>query len=191
MAVAPQVKSSRPLLWTGVAAAAIAAAILLVLIFGLHRDPRVIPSPLVGGQAPEFSLPLFDGGTLATPVLRGRVVVINFWASWCFPACYEEAPHLQRIWDRYRDRGVVVVGVNIQDQDRPAREFLARFGQTFPNGMDPTGKISIDYGVYGVPETFFVDRKGRIVSKYAGAVTEETLASEIEPLLADADGASP
>jgi len=191
MAVAPRVKSSRPLLWTGVAAAAIAAAILLVLIFGLHRDPRVIPSPLVGGQAPEFSLPLFDGGTLATSALRGRVVVINFWASWCFPACYEEAPHLQRIWDRYRDRGVVVVGVNIQDQDRPAREFLARFGQTFPNGMDPTGKISIDYGVYGVPETFFVDRKGRIVSKYAGAVTEETLASEIEPLLADADGASP
>ncbi len=191
MAVAPQVKSSRPLLWTGVAAAAIAAAILLVLIFGLHRDPRVIPSPLVGGQAPEFSLPLFDGGTLATPVLRGRVVVINFWASWCFPACYEEAPHLQRIWDRYRDRGVVVVGVNIQDQDRPARDFIARFEQTFPNGVDRLGKISIDYGVYGVPETFLIDRKGRIVHKYAGAVTEETLASEIEPLLADADGASP
>ena len=191
MAVAPQVKSSRPLLWTGVAAAAIAAAILLVLIFGLHRDPRVIPSPLVGGQAPEFSLPLFDGGTLATPVLRGRVVVINFWASWCFPACYEEAPHLQRIWDRYRDRGLTVVGVNIQDQDRPARDFIARFEQTFPNGVDRLGKISIDYGVYGVPETFLIDRKGRIVHKYAGAVTEETLASEIEPLLADADGASP
>jgi len=191
MAVAPQVKSSRPLLWTGVAAAAIAAAILLVLIFGLHRDPRVIPSPLVGGQAPEFSLPLFDGGTLATPVLRGRVVVINFWASWCFPACYEEAPHLQRIWDRYRDRGLTVVGVNIQDQDRPARDFIARFEQTFPDGVDRLGKISIDYGVYGVPETFLIDRKGRIVHKYAGAVTEETLASEIEPLLADADGASP
>ena len=191
MAVAPQVKSSRPLLWTGVAAAAIAAAILLVLIFGLHRDPRVIPSPLVGGQAPEFSLPLFDGGTLATPVLRGRVVVINFWASWCFPACYEEAPHLQRIWDLYRDRGLTVVGVNIQDQDRPARDFIARFEQTFPNGVDRLGKISIDYGVYGVPETFLIDRKGRIVHKYAGAVTEETLASEIEPLLADADGASP
>jgi len=191
MAVAPQVKSSRPLLWTGVAAAAIAAAILLVLIFGLHRDPRVIPSPLVGGQAPEFSLPLFDGGTLATPVLRGRVVVINFWASWCFPACYEEAPHLQRIWDLYRDRGLTVVGVNIQDQDRPARDFIARFEQTFPNGVDRLGKISIDYGVYGVPETFLIDRKGRIVHKYVGAVTEETLASEIEPLLADADGASP
>jgi len=191
MAVAPQVKSSRPLLWTGVAAAAIAAAILLVLIFGLHRDPRVIPSPLVGGQAPEFSLPLFDGGALHTTALRGKVVVVNFWASWCFPACYEEAPHLQRIWDRYRDRGVVVVGVNIQDQDRPARDFVARFEQTFPNGVDRLGKISIDYGVYGVPETFLIDRKGRIVHKYAGAVTEETLASEIEPLLADADGASP
>jgi len=189
MAVAPPVKSSRPLAWTGVAAAAIAAAILLVLVVGLQRDPRAIPSPLVGRQAPGFILPLFDGGTLDTGALRGKVVVVNFWASWCFPACYEEAPHLQRIWERYRGRGVTVVGVNIQDQDKPAREFLDRFRQTFPNGTDPSGKISIDYGVYGVPETFVVDRAGRIVAKHTGAVTEDQLASKIEALLRGGAGA--
>lgn len=189
MAVTPEVKPARTRPWAWIAAVAVAVPLLLTLIFGLQRDPRAIPSPLVNREAPDFLLPLFDGGTLGTAALRGKVVVVNFWASWCFPACYEEAPHLQRIWEQYRDRGVIVVGVNIQDQDTPAREFLARFGQTFPNGMDSTGKISIDYGVYGVPETFVIDRKGRIAYKYAGAVTEEMLASQIEALLRGGAGA--
>ncbi len=189
MAVAPEVKSSRPLLWAWIAGAAIATAVLLVLIFGLQRDPRTIPSPLVGRPAAAFILPLFDGGTLNMTALRGNVVVVNFWASWCAPACYEEAPHLQRTWERYRDRGVTVVGVNIQDQDGPAREFIVRFAQTFPNGVDRSGKISIDYGVYGVPETFVIDQQGRIVSKHTGAVTEDLLASKIEALLQGGTGA--
>lgn len=191
MAVAREVTSSRLRKWSGAGGAAGAAVLLLVLVVGLQRDPRAIPSPLVGRQAPDFILPLFDGGTLATSALRGKVMVVNFWASWCIPACYDEAPHLQRTWDRYRDRGVIVVGVNIQDQDIPARDFIARFMQTFPNGSDRLGKISIEYGVYGVPETFLMDRKGRIVAKHAGAVTEGVLAPEIEPLLAGADGGSP
>lgn len=174
---------SRLPVWKGVVAATGAAVILLLLIFGLRRDPRALSSPLVGRPAPAFMLSLFDGGTLETTSLRSKVVVVNFWASWCFPACYEEAPHLQRIWDRYRDRGVIVVGVNIQDQDEPASDFIARFAQTFPNGVDASGKISIDYGVYGVPETFVIDRGGRIVAKYTGAITEEMLASRIEALL--------
>lgn len=183
MAVSPEVRQSRGLPWVWIMAAAGAVALLLVLIVGLQRDPTAIPSPLIGRSAPEFTLPLFDGSTLRSADLRGRVVVVNFWASWCFPACYDEAPHLQRVWERYRAGGVVVVGVNVQDQDGPARAFIQRFAQTFPNGMDRTGKISIDYGVYGVPETFVIDRTGRIVAKHAGAVTEEWLASEITPLL--------
>lgn len=95
---------------------------------------------------------------------------MNFWASWCYPACYEEAPRLQRMWERYRERGVVVIGANIQDRESAAREFIRKFGQTFPNGMDLTGKISIDFGVYGVPETFVVDQNGIIVAKFVGAV---------------------
>src|SRR5713226_8564531 len=135
---------------------AIAIGVIGVLAFSLTRDPRAIPSPLIGRPTPDFSFELFDGGTLDTRALRGKVLVVNFWASWCYPACYEEAPRLQRMWERYRERGVVVIGVDIQDQESAAREFIRKFSQTFPNGMDVTGKISIDYGVYGVPETFVV-----------------------------------
>lgn len=188
MAVTPDVKPARPAPWTWIAAAAVVIPLLLVLALGLRRDPRAIPSPLIGRPAPEFTLPLFGGGTLRATDLRGKVVVVNFWASWCVPACTDEAPHLQRIWERYGSRGVVVVGVNIQDREAPARAFIQRFAQTFPNGMDHSGAISIDYGVYGVPETFVIDRQGRIVDKHAGAVTEEMLASKIAPLLGDAGG---
>jgi len=187
MAASRAVRPGRPAPWAWLAAAVV-VPLLLVLYMGLRWDPRAIPSPLIGRPAPEFALPLFDGGTLRTGDLRGKVIVVNFWASWCVPACTDEAPHLQRTWERYRDRGVVVVGVNIQDREGPARAFIRRFGQTFPNGMDHSGAISIDYGVYGVPETFVIDRRGRIVYKHAGAVTEELLASSIEPLLTEADG---
>ncbi len=187
MAVTPEVKPARPVPWTWIAAAAVVIPLLVVLAAGLRTDPRAIPSPLIGRPAPEFALPLFGGGTLRTIDLRGKVLVVNFWASWCVPACTDEAPHLQRTWEHYGSRGVVVVGVNIQDREAPARAFIQRFAQTFPNGMDRSGAISIDYGVYGVPETFVIDRQGRIAYKHAGAVTEEILASKIDPLLEDAD----
>lgn len=168
-------------------AAAIALAIALpvtgLLAFGFTRNPRILPSPLVGRPAPVFTLPLFDGGRLESRELAGKVLVVNFWASWCYPACYDEAPGLGRIWDRYRERGVVVLGVNIQDRPEPAREFLRHFGHTFPNGSDETGRLSIDFGVYGVPETFVLDSSGIIVAKYAGAVPESWLTAQIERLL--------
>ena len=154
-----------------------------VLIYGLTRDPRAIPSPLIGRPAATFVLRLFDGGVLDTKALRGRVLVVNFWASWCYPACYEEAPRLQRVWERYRDCGVIVIGVNIQDREAAARGFIRQFGQTFPNGMDRTGEMSIDFGVYGVPETFVVDQNGLIRAKHVGAVPEEWLIDQIHRLL--------
>jgi len=163
---------------------AIAIAMIGVLAFGLTRDPRAIPSPLIGRPMPNFSFELFAGGTLDTRALHGKVIIVNFWASWCYPACYEEAPRLQRMWERYRERGVVVIGANVQDRESPAREFIRKFGQTFPNGMDLTGKISIDFGVYGVPETFVVDRNGIIVAKFVGAVPEEWMMEHVERLLA-------
>src|SRR5262249_47611423 len=118
--------------------------------------------------------------------LRGRVVVINFWASWCYPACYEEAPALARAWAAYKDRGVVIVGINIQDKEEPARKFLAQFNHTFPNAPDPAGRVSLDYGVYGVPETFFIDRAGRVRFKQVGAVTDALFEQRVETLLAEA-----
>jgi cytochrome c biogenesis protein CcmG/thiol:disulfide interchange protein DsbE len=113
------------------------------------------------------------------------VVVVNFWASWCIPACYDEAPSLERAWRAYRDRGVVLIGVNIQDKEEPARRFLTQFGHTFPNAPDPSGRVSVDYGVYGVPETFFIDRKGQVRFKQVGAVTDEILKRHVETLLAE------
>lgn len=164
-------------------ALAITLPVAGLLAFGFTRNPRALPSPLIGRPAPSFTLPQFAGGVLDTATLRGRVLALNFWASWCYPACYEEAPRLQRVWQRFKDQGVVVIGVNIQDQERPAREFIRQFGQTFPNGMDRTGRISIDFGVYGVPETFIIDQEGRIVAKHVGAVPEAWMVEHIQRLL--------
>jgi len=162
-----------------------ALPVLLLLGYGFRTDPREIPSPLLGKPAAPFTLKTFDGDQVSLEALRGRVVVVNFWASWCFPACYEEAPALARAWEAYKDRGVTMIGVNIQDKEEPARKFLARFGHTFPNAPDPVGRVSVDYGVYGVPETFFIDRAGRVRGKKVGAVTDELFRREVEPLLSE------
>jgi cytochrome c biogenesis protein CcmG/thiol:disulfide interchange protein DsbE len=159
--------------------------VLVLLAYGFRTDPRALPSTLLGKPASPFALTTFDGQPISLDPLRGRVVVVNFWASWCIPACYDEAPSLERAWQAYRDRGVVLIGVNIQDKEEPARRFLARFGHTFPNAPDPAGRVAVDYGVYGVPETFFVDRKGRIRFKHVGAVTDDLLKQHLDKLLAE------
>lgn len=157
--------------------------ILGLLAYGFRTDPRSIPSPLVGRPAPAFALDLFDGGRLDLADLRGKVVVVNFWASWCYPACWNEAPRLEAVWQRYKDRGVVIVGIVYQDTEERAGEFIRRFGKTYPNGLDPRSRIAIEYGVYGVPETFFIDREGRITHKQIGEIQMETLVARIEELL--------
>ncbi|HEY7651415.1 MAG TPA: TlpA disulfide reductase family protein [Methylomirabilota bacterium] len=171
---------SRVLRW----AIPLAVVPLLVLLgYGFRTDPREIPSPLLGKPASPFALTTFDGKPISLDSLRGQVVVVNFWASWCIPACYDEAPSLERAWQAYRDRGVVLVGVNIQDKEEPARRFLTQFGHTFPNAPDPSGRVSVDYGVYGVPETFFIDREGQVRFKKVGSVTDEIMKEHVEKLL--------
>ncbi len=165
-----------------------AIPVLALLAYGFRVNPRDIPSPLVGRPAAAFKLTSFTGQPVSLEALRGQVVVLNFWASWCYPACYEEAPVLERGWRDWRDRGVVVVGIDIQDTEDKGRKFIADFGLTFLNAPDTTGKVSIDYGVYGVPETFFIDRRGRIRSKHVGAVTPEIFRATVEPLLAEPPG---
>jgi cytochrome c biogenesis protein CcmG/thiol:disulfide interchange protein DsbE len=159
--------------------------VLVLLAYGFRLNPRDVPSPLVGRPAPAFTLRAFDESTVTLETFRGKVVFLNFWASWCYPACYEEAPVLERGWRTYRDRGAVVVGVDLQDKLAAARKFIADFSLTFPNAQDVTGKVSVDYGVYGVPETFFVDRRGNIRYKHVGAVTEEVFRTHVERLLAE------
>lgn len=157
--------------------------LIALLAYGFRVDPKVIPSPLVKKPAPAFQLSIYDGEPMSLEGLRGKPVVLNFWASWCFPACYEEAPLLESTWREYKQKGVVFLGVDIQDKESNAREFLRRFNYTFPNGPDPGSKISIDYGVYGVPETFFIDRRGQIAYKHVGALTPELIRAQLDALL--------
>ena len=160
-----------------------ALPLLGLLAYGFTTDPRAIPSPLVQKKASPFNLQVYGGDPMTLEGLQGKVVLLNFWASWCYPACYEEAPALERAWQRYKDKGLVVVGVDIQDTPQAAQQFMDRFRLSFPNGPDPGGKISIDYGVYGVPESFVIDKRGTIAYKFVGGVTDETVAQQVEPLL--------
>jgi len=157
-------------------------AVLGLLAYGFRTDPREIPTPLLGRAAAPFSLPLFDGGQLSLADQRGKVVIVDFWASWCVP-CREEAPLLEATWRAYRDRGVVLVGVNFQDREEAARSFIREFGLTFPNGHDVGSRIAVDYGVYGIPELFFVTREGRIASKHIGLIGRSALEARIEEAL--------
>lgn len=171
---------------------AIVAALGGLFAYGLLRgEPdRDIPSALIGKPAPAFELPLYEayrgefGETLSLDELRGRPLVVNFWASWCLP-CYQEAPVLQAYWQEYQDADVVFVGIQTQDRDRlnEGRAFLSQFGLSFPNGIDNDSSISVDWGLYGVPETFFVDRDGRVIHKHAGPVTAELMDAKLRELL--------
>jgi cytochrome c biogenesis protein CcmG, thiol:disulfide interchange protein DsbE len=162
-----------------------AVPVLALLAYGFRLNPRDVKSPLLGRPAAPFTLTSFAGEPMELAALRGKVVVLNFWASWCYPACYEEAPVLERGWQTYRDQGVVVLGVDIQDKDEAGRKFIRDFGLSFPNAPDRTGKVSVDYGVYGVPETFFIDRQGAIRVKHVSAVTERVFRETVEALLAE------
>jgi cytochrome c biogenesis protein CcmG/thiol:disulfide interchange protein DsbE len=157
--------------------------LLLLLAYALRKDPKLIPSPLIGRMAPDFTITLFDGKTLRLSALRGKVVVLNFWSSWCYPACYNEAPLWEQAWQTYQKQGLVLIGIAFQDQEDKAREFVKRFNKTFPIGLDPGSKIAIEYGVYGVPETFFIDREGRIAYKNIGEINAATIRREIEKQL--------
>ena len=127
----------------------------------------------VGSQAPDFTLERLDEeGELRLSSLRGRAVVLNFWASWCIP-CKDEAPVLERLWRERRSRGLVVVGLDARDFRRDARAFAERFDLTFPLVYDGPGETTDPYGVTGFPETFVIDREGRIVEVFVGSVDGE------------------
>lgn len=172
------------MLWKKLAVVLGAVGVVALLAYGLTRNPRDFPSPLVDRKAPEFSLTLFDGRKITLEELKGKPVVVNFWASWCIP-CREEAPWLEAAWRKYKKRGVVFLGINIQDRKANARAFIKEFGITYLNGVDPRGKISIDYGVYGVPETFFLDRQGKIAYKHLGVTSPSLLEEKIAEILSE------
>ena len=155
----------------------------LLLASGLGRDPRALPSELIGQPAPAFSLPRIDAdGTIDLGDLSGQVVVVNFWASWCLP-CREEHGALAAAWGRYRERGVVVLGVSFEDTEEAALAFRDELGGDWPLASDPNSRTAIAYGVFGVPETFVIAPDGTVAAKSTGAVTYEWLTDEIEAAL--------
>jgi cytochrome c biogenesis protein CcmG/thiol:disulfide interchange protein DsbE len=153
---------------------------------GLKLNPREVPSPLVGKAAPAFSLP-----TLADPAvqvaaeqMKGRVWVLNVWASWCVP-CLAEHPYVTQL---ARTPGVKVVGLNYKDKPADAQAWLQKHGDPYSTIVaDRDGRVGIDYGVYGVPETFIIDRAGVIRHKQIGPITPEVLRDKLLPLLKELD----
>lgn len=173
-----------------VALGVVVAAIAVGAVFGsrLGQDPALVDSPLIGQPAPDATLPNLEGsGSVRLADLRGQVVVVNFWASWCVP-CREEHPALVSAANNYRSQGVVFVGVNYQDQQVSATGFLDELGRADPAAYhhvtDPGSRLAVDFGVFGVPETFFVDREGTVVGKITGPSTYRLLTSALDDVIA-------
>ncbi len=167
----------------------VAFGLLALLAFGWIQ--RQAP-PLEAGAAPQFELKTFDGQTLRLAELKGKPVVLNFWASWCVP-CRDEAPALQAMWEKYKDQGLMVIGVDYVDTEPEAKKFMQEFGITYPTGADVGTIISSKYKITGVPETYFITREGKLLSgkdtngrplgNYIGAISASTLQLRIEQLL--------
>ena len=172
--------------WPLLTAVLVAVVLLTALLAaGLSRDPAVLRSVLIGRQAPDLSLPMLEGpGVVRLSDLRGQVVVINFWASWC-KECRIEHPNLLAAWERYRDQGVVLIGVDFNDRRSAALAFQRELGGDWPIVADPGGRTALAYGVYGVPETLFIDRGGVIRYKHVGPIGYELLTDQIQRFLAE------
>lgn len=165
--------------WTIVAFVALVA----VLGIGLTLNPREVPSPLVGKAAPDFTLPLLHepGKMFSAKEMAGRVWLLNVWASWC-PPCLEEHPVITEL---AKSGAAPIVGLNYKDARGDALAWLKRNGDPFLVSVhDPAGRIGLDYGVYGVPETYVIDKRGVIRHKHIGPLTPDAAAKKIRPLLA-------
>ena len=156
--------------------------LVLFLGAGLHLDPKEVPSPLIGKPAPEFSLESLDSPnlTIANADMRGKVWMLNVWASWC-TACREEHPALVEFG---RKNAVPMYGLNYKDERAAGLRWLANFGNPYTHSLyDRDGRVGIDWGVYGVPETFIIDQNGVVRFKHIGALTPEVIRTRIEPLV--------
>ena len=181
-----------------IAAAAVVLGLPAVALlgFGLTRDPREIPSPLPGRPAPAFALPVFAPGTppvgtapsvgdsIRLASLRGDIVVVNFWASWCL-ACRGEHASLAAVGAQYAGTDVHFMGVLYNDSPENGVRWIQQLGgQPYPSLQDEGARTAIDYGVYGVPETYLIDRTGHVAYKQTGPVTDSVLIAKIEALRA-------
>ena len=176
----------------------VALPVIGLLAYGLTQDPRDIPSPLPGKAAPTFSLPVFSAGqpplaravgdTIRLEGMKGQVLVLNFWASWCL-ACRDEHQALSEVAQQYAGSRAHFVGVLYNDIPRNGLAWIEQMGgQSYPSVEDPRARTAIEYGLYGVPETFFVGPDGRIAYKHVGPVSASLLRQKVDSLLALSGG---
>lgn len=162
--------------WAGLIVPVLALLGLLAAGTARHQQAQEVGAALARGETPPVPaviLPAFEGPPVSMAALRGHPVILNFWASWCVP-CREEAPLLERMWKAYHAEGLIVLGVNTQDLDSPARAFVKQYGITFPTARDPDGTVARLFGATGVPETFFIGGDGRIRGKFPGEQIDPT-----------------
>lgn len=155
----------------------------LLALVGWHLA-KAQSGQVTSGLAPDFTLASFNGDTIKLSDLRGQVVIINFWASWC-PPCREEAAYLEQTWQKYKDRGVFFIGIDYADTDKEALAYIDEFDITYFNGPDMGTRISQAYNMQGVPETFYVDKNGELRGIHVGPLYYPTLDEKIEQLLAE------
>jgi cytochrome c biogenesis protein CcmG/thiol:disulfide interchange protein DsbE len=163
-----------------IAAGAIALIVLGLLAYAMLAQPASPPE--VGSPVPDFQLTSLDGRSMDLGTQRGKVIVVNVFASWCTP-CRQEAADLEQTWHEYQDRGVQFFGIAYQDATSKAKAFLDEFGVTYPSAVETGNRTARAYGVTGVPETFVIDQQGRLVRHYLGPITEAQLSQELDNLL--------
>lgn len=155
--------------------------ILFLFYFGLTRDPRTLPSTLIGKPAPGFRLERLEGGGISLASARGKPIVLNFWSTWC-GSCLAEHQLIRQAETLYEKNGILFYSILYADTPKNAEGFIAQFGKAAPILLDPDLHTAIDYGVSGVPETFFIDRQGIIRYKFAGTLSPEILYEQLNAL---------
>jgi len=160
--------------------------LVVTLALAFRRDPHDIRTGTIGKPAPAFTAERLDGGgTLSLSDYTGKVVVVNFFASWCLP-CTQENPALVRVYERYRGSDVVMLGVVYQESRDSALSYVKRMGISWPALADDDGRVALSYGVFGPPETFFIGPDGVIAGRHIGPIDEGTLITGIEALRREA-----
>lgn len=168
--------------------------IMSLFIWGVTQAEGVAGRPGVNSSlgevdvepilATDFEIQLYTGESLRLSDLRGKVVMVDFWSSWC-PPCRAEAPTLAQAYLDYQGMPVEFIGIDVWDTEKGARDYMERYGVTFPTGADPEGRISVEYGLTGIPEKYFIDGNGVIRQKYVGPMDSETLTNLLDEYLTE------
>jgi cytochrome c biogenesis protein CcmG/thiol:disulfide interchange protein DsbE len=169
--------------WKKLLLPALAIPVVWLLYFGMTRNPNIVESPLPGNAAFAFEAPTLDGDTISLAGLEGNVVVLNFWASWCV-ACIDEHRVFVEAERFYAGQPFRMLGVVYQDEPPNAQRWMERMGGSWPSLIDKSSRIAIDYGVYGVPETYFIGKDGLIAHKQIGPVNAMLMKGLVDSLLA-------